>query len=269
MEPGSLALGVLGAVERADRRDADADPVGGPRADDGVGDLEHQPGAVLQRPSVGVGALVGVRGEELVQEVAVGAVDLHQVEPGVAGVAGRAAVVLQQPRHLLEPQRPRGGAGHAGRPAVLAAHGGPVAVGHGARRHRQLAVEERLVRDAADVPELCGHQPARGVDGVGDPAPARDLLVAVDAGGVHVALALGADLGALGDDQSRARPLHVVLLHQVVRHVAGDARAHPGQGRHQDAVGQAHGAEGHGVEEAVHAGRNLWVSPAIPCRMTG
>ena len=265
VQPGVGALGVLGAVERADRGDPDGDAVGGPGVDDGVGDLEHQPGAVGQRAAVLVGALVAVGGEELVQQVAVGAVDLDEVEAGLAGVDGRAAEVLEQPRDLVEPERPRGRAADPGRAAVLAAHGGAVAVGPVARRHRQVAVVEGLVRDPADVPQLGGDQAAGLVHGVGDPAPAGDLLVAVDAGGVHVALALGADLGALGDQQAGARALHVVLAHQVVGHVARHGGAHPGQRGHQDAVVGADGAEGQGLEEGGHDSRQpAPVRPAIP-----
>ena len=226
-----------------------------PGVDDGVGDLEHQAGAVGQRAAVLVGAQVAVGGEELVQQVAVGAVDLDEVEAGLAGVDGRAPVVLEHPRDLVEAQRSRDRAADPGRAAVLAPHGGAVAVGPVARRHGQLAAVEGLVRDPADVPELGGDEPAGLVHGVGDPAPARDLLVAVDAGGVHVALALRADLRALGDQQAGARALHVVLAHQVVGHVARRRGAHPREGSHQHAVVGADRAEGQGLEEGGHDSR--------------
>ncbi len=47
-------------------------------------------------------------------------------------------------------------------------------------------------------------RPPPRVHRVGDPAPARDLLGGVDAGGVEVALAHRAGLRALGDDEGRA-----------------------------------------------------------------
>jgi hypothetical protein len=53
---------------------------------DGVGDLEHQAGTVGQRAAVLVRAQVAVGSEERVQQVAVGAVDLDEVEAGLAGV---------------------------------------------------------------------------------------------------------------------------------------------------------------------------------------
>ncbi len=44
--------------------------------------LQHETGAVFFRSAVGILPLVGKRREELIQEVAVGAVDLNGVEPG-------------------------------------------------------------------------------------------------------------------------------------------------------------------------------------------
>ncbi len=56
-----------------------------------------------------------------------------------------------------------------------------------------------------DVHQLRDDVPALGVHRVGDQAPARDLLVAVQTGGVRVALADGGGLRALGDDQAALR----------------------------------------------------------------
>ncbi len=235
-----------------------------PGACDGVGDLEHQPGAVRERAAVAVLAQVAVGGEELVQQVAVRAVDLDEVEAGVAGVDRRAAEVLEQARDLVQLERAGGGAVGARRDAVLAADRGAVAVRRSAGRHREPVLVEGLVGDPADVPQLGGDPTAGGVDRVGDRAPAGDLLVVVDAGGVHVALALGADLSAFGDDQAGARALDVVLLHQLVGDVTGRGGAHPGQGGHEDAVGSGDRADGQGLEECGHGEPNGVSVAAIP-----
>ena len=119
------------------------------------------------------------------------------------------------------------------------------------------------MRDTTDVPELGGHQPTGLVDGIGDAAPARHLLGGVDAGGVHVALALGRDLRALADDQSGAGALDVVLPHQVVGDVAGLVGTHPGQWRHHDPVRQLVGAH---LQRAQQWGGHVAHCPGLGSR---
>ena len=55
---------------------------------DGVDDGEHQPVPSRLVPAPGVGAVVGQRALELVQQVAVGAVHFNGVEAGVDGPHG-------------------------------------------------------------------------------------------------------------------------------------------------------------------------------------
>src|SRR5690606_42011755 len=52
------------------------------RLRDRLGDLQHQPGAVLDRSAIGIGALVGAVLGELVEQIAVGAMNLDAVEAG-------------------------------------------------------------------------------------------------------------------------------------------------------------------------------------------
>ena len=65
-----------------------ADPTRAPHRDDRVGHLEHEAGAVLDRAAVGVVAVVRAILQELVEQVAIGAVDLDAVEAGRLGVLG-------------------------------------------------------------------------------------------------------------------------------------------------------------------------------------
>src|SRR4029077_16600154 len=60
-------------------------------ADRGAGtayDLDRHPPALLGGPAPGVGTLVGARGQELVEQVAFAAHDLHAVVAGFAGQPG-------------------------------------------------------------------------------------------------------------------------------------------------------------------------------------
>ena len=55
---------------------------------DGVNDLEGEADTIFEASSVLVGALVGERGEELVQEIAMCGVDFDEVEAGGEGAVG-------------------------------------------------------------------------------------------------------------------------------------------------------------------------------------
>ena len=61
---------------------------GGPCGADGVDDLEEQAGAIFKAAAVGVRAVVGEGREELVEQVAVGGVDLDEIEAGGEGAEG-------------------------------------------------------------------------------------------------------------------------------------------------------------------------------------
>jgi hypothetical protein len=54
--------------------------VGGPLGTNGVNDLQGETGAILETASVGIGALVGERREELMEQIAVGGVNFNCIE---------------------------------------------------------------------------------------------------------------------------------------------------------------------------------------------
>jgi hypothetical protein len=82
-----------------------ADAVRAPHVDAGVGHFQHQARAVFDRAAVGVGALVGAVLQELVEQVAVGAVDLDAVEAGQLGVFRALAVGRDDARDFFGPAR--------------------------------------------------------------------------------------------------------------------------------------------------------------------
>jgi len=108
------------------------------------------------------------------------------------------------------------------------------------------------VGDAAYVHELHEDVAVPVMDGIGDRAPALDLLLVVQAGRVQVTLADGARLSALGDDQPDAGALPVVLRGDVARHLSG-ACAVAGQRSHHDPVGKGHLADLDRLEQSSHS----------------
>ena len=235
------ALDVVGG------RDADADLVGADRLGHGTGHLDREAGVRGRRAAVRVGAGVGGLAEELVDQVAVGRVHLDAVETGLDRVAGGGDELLDDAGDLVGLERARG------RHVDLAVGGDHLAVGgQGARGDGLEAALVVGVRDPADVHQLGDDVAASGVDGVGDLAPAGELLGGVEAGGVEVALADRAGLRALGDDQPGAGALAVVLGVEV----AGDGalRAVAGQGRHHEALRQLPAADDDRFECGGHGG---------------
>ena len=224
-----------------------ADPAGAPDGDDRVGDLEHQPGAVLDRAAVAVGPLVRAVLQELVEEIAVGAVDLDAVEAGGLGVLGALAIGGDHARNLVGLERARRRIG------ALGPDQADMALGRdGARRDRRKAVVIDRIGNPADVPELQEDAAARGVDGLGDRPPALDLLVRPDAGRARIADALRRDGGRLGEDEAGGGALDVIVAHQRIGDPARHGRAVAGQGRQEDAVRDPEVAEDERIEERGH-----------------
>ena len=189
-------IGVRHVIEHAAGREADAHAIRTPDGDDGIGDLKSQSGARGEGIAVAVFAGVGAATEELVEQVAVGVVDLDAVETGFLGEAGALDVFGDDAGDFFDVQ----GAGDdvvshllAGPELALRLDGG--------RGDGEFTVRLVVgVRNAADMPELQENAAALGVHGGGDLLPTRDLLVGIDAWGIRVAMAAGRDRGGLSDD---------------------------------------------------------------------
>src|SRR5580658_1426512 len=76
------------------RRDTHANTAGTPDGDAGVGNLEQDAGTVFDRTAELVGAMVSARLKKLVEEIAVGSMDLDSIEARTLGVLGSHAELL-------------------------------------------------------------------------------------------------------------------------------------------------------------------------------
>ena len=82
-------------LERGPWTEPYAHPVRADGLDDGIGDLQHDPHAILHRATVRVRPVVGVRLQKLIREIPVRSMDLHAVEPSLEdGILRRGRVQL-------------------------------------------------------------------------------------------------------------------------------------------------------------------------------
>src|SRR5207247_7125115 len=135
-----------------------------------------------------------------------GTVDFHAVESRGNRILSAALEILDDPWNLRQLQRAR--LGDIGEGAV------DKGLALGADRgwpHRLAAAGlQRVVRDAADMPDLDEDAPALFVHAVGHLAPAGDLLLRIDAGRILIALALLRNLAGFRDQEACRGALPVI-----------------------------------------------------------
>ncbi len=154
---------------------------------DGSGDLEAEAHPSQRVAAPLVVTQVGRRGGELVEQIPLGAHDLHAVKAECGRPGGPAGKVGDRVEHLL--------VGQGSRLATAEARV------HGGRRHR-LQAERLLIRIAPGVKQL-QQDPAAGLVHLGRHAgQLRPVRVVVDEAVVAPARSHPADRRAAGDDQS-------------------------------------------------------------------
>src|ERR1700730_10857328 len=94
------------------------------------------------------------------------------------------------------------------------------------------------MRDRAGVPELCNDAAAGCMNGIRDTSPSADLLHRPEARRIGPAKSFRANRGGFGDDQPSRSSLRIILLLQGRWHVIMRLGTHPGERRHDDAVGK-------------------------------
>ena len=198
---------------------------------DAADDLHGQAHPVRVAPSPLVGAVVGLGGDELVDEVALGAHDLHAVVAGLPGERGGAGEVLDGPLDLLRGE--------------LVRHHGADGGTQGARGHgvRGLGV-------AAGVQDLQGDPAALGVHGAGHQAVPGHLLGGAQESTPGPGGALGVRPHAARDDESHPapHPLRVELREPL--EPSGQLLETGVHRSHEHPVGQGGEAQVQGCEQA-------------------
>ncbi len=210
----------------------------------GLDDLDCEAGAADQVAAIFVGALIGAGPEELVDQVAMGAVDLDAVESQALRVRGGLTEGLDNAADMLARHRLR---------MLEAGLGQAREAGHGQARRagaRQLRMG-RLGRVArhTDMPELRHDLAAGLMHRVDDTQPAIERRTAevrdVDAHGRDGVV----DHRAFGDDQARPTFGAPPVVGRDLRAGNAASRLLPGHRRHHDAVGEAELAQDERAEE--------------------
>src|SRR5258706_11073637 len=174
-------IGLTAAIGNAIGRQPYADAVGAPHLDRGLGDLDQKSHTVLDRAAILIGAQIGVRLQELLDQIAIGAMDLDTIEAGLKRIARGLPVGIDHAGDLAGLERMRRLIGHG---LSVSRHRLQVSRSRPRRwRDRQHAAGlERGVRNASDMPELEKNHAALGMNGLDDLAPAPDLMLRIDAG---------------------------------------------------------------------------------------
>ncbi len=199
-------------------------------------DLHREAHPVLVRAAPAVLTVVGLRRDELVDEVALGAHDLHPVVAGLPGEAGGAGVVVDGPLDVGVGEF----AGHEGADRGL----------QGARGD-----EVPVVGVPAEVQDLHRDPAALAVHGFGDDPVLLGLRLGGELGAALVRPARVVGRDAAGDDEthSPARPGRVERRH-ALEPALGLLQTDV-HGAHEDAVGQRGEAQverGHQVRVSTH-----------------
>ncbi|MNJ25274.1 hypothetical protein D3C77_197160 [compost metagenome] len=221
------------------RRDANPHPMGANPGNDRINHFKDKAQATFQRiGAIAIGAVIDQGVEELLDEVAVGAMDFNAIETGFNGVVRGLGKVFDHPGDFLGGQRAWRRSGDKARFTLGGIAEGDCPLGNLAGgTDGSLAVElDRGVRHAPHMPELGKHLAANAVNGVSDQLPALNLLRGVDPRIEQIALAFTGDRRAFRNDQAGRATLGVMQRHLL----GGDVLRRPRTGHrgHDETVVQ-------------------------------
>jgi len=104
---GRGGIAVAHAASRAAGAEADADAALAPDCDRGFCHLKQEAGAILDRPTIRIGATIRSVLKKLVGKISVRSMDLDSVEPGLQRIGRGLPVFCNERRNLADRQRAR------------------------------------------------------------------------------------------------------------------------------------------------------------------
>ena len=160
------------------RREPYANTIAAAFLGDGLGDFQKQAGTVFKRAAIDVGALIGTVAQKLLDQIAIGGINLDAVEAGRKRASRRLAILRDDIGHFVSLQ-------WTGCDARLkACFGEGLDVGTNRRRcDRQRAVRlQRRMGNPPDMPKLHEDAAAFGMHALRDRLPSLDLCLVIDPG---------------------------------------------------------------------------------------
>lgn len=241
--------------KRSVRRKADAHAVPAPNLDHGVYNFQQQTRAVLNGPSIDVGAVVGFVFQELIEKITVCAVYLYPVEPARFRIFRATAILGDDAGDLIQPERARSFKGYL--PEIGGERPRPVRRGDGGRSHRKTVFGvKRAVGNATYVPKLEEDAGIFRVNGAGRNFPACDLFLRMNSRRCGISFTQQRDLCCFGDEKpARRRTLSIISGIEFVGDITRLSRAHAGKRRQNDAMRKfqvTHGQRGKKMRKSTH-----------------
>jgi hypothetical protein len=222
-------------------------PGSSPNGNHGVNCFEHKPGTVLDRSTIFVGAMITHILEKLVEQVAIGPVELDSIKASRECIFGSSPVLGHNSGNFIEL---KGARSHK---RLFRANQAHVSIrSDGARGNGKSAIQINRVRDTTDMPQLQKDSPSRLVDGFGHTFPARDLFFRPDARSIRISDAHWRDGSRFGNNQAGAGALPVIFPHQIIGN-ATFAGAAAGQWSHDYAVGEVPSTDPDWVLQCGHS----------------